>query len=123
MEVNQGALRYGDGVVARTEDGKKIIRKGEFVLRENNDLFVPALWRTRKEIIAYSQNGYENKSWTLPEQWNGVSRVDLYNINLEGGNLVKRDVPVTGSKLRLSLGKDEAISVLPAGTKFSGVSR
>jgi hypothetical protein len=123
LEFNQGVLRYSDGVVARTEDGRKIIRKGEFVLRENDDLFVPALWRTQREIIAYSRKGYENKSWILPEQWKGVSRVDLYKITLEGSVLLKKDVPVTGSKLGLSIGNDEAISILPAGTRFSGGSK
>ena len=123
LEFNQGALRYSDGVVARTEDGRKIIRKGDFVLRENDDLFVPALWRTQREIIAYSRNGYENKSWILPEQWKGISKVDLYKITLKGGVLLKRDLPVTGKKLSLSIGNDEAISVLPAGTKFSEGSK
>jgi hypothetical protein len=114
---------YSDGVVARTEDGRKIIRKGDFILRENDDLFVPALWKTQPEIIAYSQRGYADKSWILPESWKGDSKVDLYKITLEGGVLLKRNVPVTSRKLSLSVGADEAISILPAGAKFSGGSR
>ena len=36
-----GVLYYSAGVVARTEEGRRIIRQGDFVLRENDDLFVP----------------------------------------------------------------------------------
>ena len=58
MKFENDALYYSDGVVARTEAGKRIIRKGDFVLREDDHLFVPALWN-KKEIIAYSQPGYK----------------------------------------------------------------
>lgn len=62
------ALYYSDGVVARVEDGKNIIRKGDFILRENDNLFVPALWN-ENEIIAYSAEGYDNRSWRMLEGW------------------------------------------------------
>ena len=42
------ALYYSDGVVARVENGKKIIRKGDFILRENDNLFVPCLLYTSR---------------------------------------------------------------------------
>jgi hypothetical protein len=116
------ALFYSDGVVARTEEGRKMIRKGAFVLRDNDDLFVPALWSEKKEIIAYSRDGYENKAWLLPDDWKDVKSVDLYKITLEGCVPLKKDVPVTGGKLGLSTGKDEAVSVVPAGTKLTGKS-
>ena len=122
LDFKQGVLRYSDGVVAGTEDGRKIIRQGDFILRENDDLFVPALWQTRKEIIAYSKNGYANKAWVLPESWKEVTKVDLYIITLEGGVRLQSGVPVTGHQLKLSIGRDEAISIVPAGTRLSGVT-
>ncbi len=108
------ALYYSDGVVARSEGGKRIIRKGAFVLREDNDLFVPALWQ-RHEIIAYSQTGYANKAWQLPDDWRKVKRVDLYQITLDGCAPLKANAPITDSKLVLSLGPGEAVSIVPAG--------
>jgi hypothetical protein len=104
-------LHYSDGLIARTEAGTNIIRKGEFVLRENDNLFVPALWK-EKEIIAYSKTGYENKLWQLPAEWSNVKSVDLYRITPDGCVLLKPRVIVTDSKLVLSLGKDEAVSCL-----------
>jgi len=111
-----GVLYYSDGVVAGTETGKNIIRKGEFVLRENDDLFVPALWN-EKEIIAYSREGYEDKSWQLPADWRGVKSVDLHRITMDGRVPLKQALPVTNSRVVLSLGKGEAISIVPAGTR------
>ena len=113
-------LYYSDGVVARTENGKRIIHKGDFVLREDDNLFVPALWSEKKEIIAYSRDGYENKSWQLPADWKDFKSVDLYRITLEGCVPLKAGVPLTDGKLSLSLGKDEAVSVVSAGTNLSG---
>ena len=126
-----GALYYSDGdcaarircaaaaqAVAQTESGRKVIRKGDFILREDDDLFVPALWNA-KEIIAYSQSGYRNKTWRIPEEWRNVRRVDLSAITCEGCALLKKNVPITGGKLVLSLGKEEAVSIVPSALPAS----
>jgi len=112
-------LAYSDGVVARVEDGKKMIRRGDFVLREDDNLFVPAPWRKR-EIIAYSRLGYTGRTWLLPDAWRRVKGVDLYRITLGGRSLLQRCVPVIQSRLSLSLAPEEAISLVPAGTHVSG---
>ena len=108
------ALYYSDGVVARVEDGKNIIRKGDFILRENDNLFVPALWN-ENEIIAYSAEGYNNRSWRMPEGWEKVSSVDIYSITMNGSTLKQSAVPVKNGLLMLTLEKEEAVSIVPAG--------
>ena len=113
-------LQYSEGVVARVEAGKNVIRKEDFVLRENDDLFVPALWK-KKEIIAYSRTGYHDKPWQLPSEWGNVKSVDLYRITLDGCTPLKKRVPVTNAKLVLSLEKDESISIVPADCMVSGM--
>ena len=119
VKLENNALHYSDGVVARTEGGKRIIRKGDFVLREDDHLFVPALWNG-KEIIAYSRQGYASKTWQLPEDWKGIQSVDLYQITMEGCAPLQKGVPVTDAKLVLSLDKEQSISILPAGAKLAG---
>jgi hypothetical protein len=109
-------LFYSDGVIARIEAGKNVIRKGDFMLREDDHLFVPALWND-KEIIAYSRLGYRNKSWILPDDWRDVKRVDLYSITSEGCVPLKTGIPVTDRKLLLTLEADEAISIVPEGSR------
>ena len=89
------------------------------MLREDDNLFVPALWH-KQEIIAYSRNGYENKSWQLPDDWGKVKSVDIYRITLDGCVPLKKSDPVSDSKLLLSLEKEEAVSILPAGAKLPG---
>ena len=118
VKFESQTLRYSDGVIARTEAGKNIIRKGDFVLRENDNLFVPALWH-KKEIIAYSKTGYEDKTWRLPDEWSNTKSVDLYRITLEGCRLLKPRVAVIDSKVVLSLGEEEALSIVPAGARIS----
>lgn len=108
------ALYYSNGVVARVEDGKNIIRKGDFILRENDNLFVPALWNDN-EIIAYSGDGYEGRSWLMPEGWEKISSVDIYSISLTGSTLKQSSVPIRNGLLMLTLGKEEAVSIVPTG--------
>jgi len=119
VKFENGSLFYSDGVVARNESGRHIIRKGDFVLRENDDLFVPALWH-KQEIIAYSKLGYASKSCQLPDDWKKVKDVDVYRITLEGCVPLNKGVPVSDNKLVLSLERDEAVSIVPAKGKLSG---
>ncbi|HOX40493.1 MAG TPA: endo-alpha-N-acetylgalactosaminidase family protein [Candidatus Brocadiia bacterium] len=113
VKFEKETLYYNDGVIARIENGRKIIRKGDFVLREDDDLFVPALWN-EKEIIAYSRSGCRDKAWLLPDDWRDVKGVDISRITMEGLRLLKRDVTVIDRKLSLSLDADEAVSITPA---------
>jgi hypothetical protein len=113
LKVEAGAVHYSGGVIARTEDGKKIIRKGPFLLRENDDLFVPALWNPR-EIVAYSRQGYTDKSWQVPADWASVKQVTVQNITLQGLASDKTTVPVIDGALRLTLKADQAVSIAPA---------
>ncbi len=113
LKVEAGAVHYSGGVIARTEDGKKIIRKGPFLLRENDDLFVPALWNP-KEIVAYSRQGYTDKSWQVPADWASVKQVTVQNITLQGLASDKTTVPVIDGALRLTLKADQAVSIVPA---------
>lgn len=107
-------LFYSDGVRASMEGGHKIIRRGDFILRDNDDLFVPALWLPRA-IIAYSRLGYTGRSWVMPPDWKGIGRVDVYRISLDGEELVERGKVVAGERLTLGLQAGEAVVIVPAG--------
>ena len=115
-KVENDALFYSEGVVALTESGKRVIRQGDFVLREDDNLFVPARWK-KKEIIAYSKLGYTNRAWQLPADWSMVKSVDLYGITLEGSVPVTKGLAVANGKLLLSLQEGEAVSIVPAGNE------
>ena len=119
VKFENDALFYSEGVVARKEGGKRVIRRGEFVVREDDDLFVPALWHEH-EIIAYSKTGYAGKTWQLPENWGKVKYVDVDRITLEGNVPLQKRLPVLDGHLRMTLEKEEAVSIRPVGAKLSG---
>jgi hypothetical protein len=107
-------LYYSDGVVAGEFDGRKIIRQRDYVLVEDGDVFVTAIWRS-KEIIAYSTDGFVDKRWTMPSGWEDTTTVDLYRIAIEGVELVDEGRAIEDGQLTLSLAADEAISIVPSG--------
>lgn len=105
-------LYYSEGVKAGTENGHRIVRRGNFVLRDNDDLFVPVLWKTN-EIMAYSDKGYTNRQWILPETWQNVKAVAIYEIGLNGKTLIEKRKPISNGKLELSLKEGGAVSIVP----------
>lgn len=111
-------LYYSDGVIAREENGHRIIRKDNFILRDNDNLFVPALWQD-KEIIAYSKDGYSQRNWVMPEDWASIKEVDIYSITIDGNQIKKESVPIHNGKLAISLEKGEAISIIPTKNNFN----
>ena len=70
----QNIVTYSDGLVA--DAGNRLVTENGRLLRDGNDMLFPAIWRSdRKELIAYSESGYNRREWTLPDDWAGVSMV------------------------------------------------
>ena len=74
---------------------------------------MPALWRREKTLIAYSREGYDNKTWQLPPEWKDVDSASLFRITLNGHEKV-REVTVTNGTLSLAMDKREALMIVPA---------
>jgi hypothetical protein len=91
-----------------------IKRSGEFI-RDGNDLFVPALWRSGKEIISYSESGFSNRSWKMPPEWGNVASVDIYNITTNGLVSARKGAAIQSGRLTLSVAAGKAVSIVPAG--------
>jgi len=106
----QRVAYYSDGLTVSLKDS--LITHHDMVLRQGNDLFVPAVWRTQREVIAYSRNGYASKIWVLPSGWSEVKAVELFRIDGSGQHFLKR-LPVVDRRVCLSLLKGEAIVVRP----------
>lgn len=110
----EGVLYYTDGVRAGTENGHQIIRQGDFVLRDNDDFFVPVLWKNR-QLMAYSEQGYQERKWHLPPGWQGVRNVDVYRVGVNGTTLHSQSIPVKDKKITISVSSGEALLIVPAG--------
>jgi hypothetical protein len=117
-----GILYYSDGLIAGNIEGKKTIKKGDYVLVENDNVFVEAKWK-EKEIIAFSKDGYSNKTWVMPQSWKGVKSIDTYRITLTGPEQIESGKKIENGQLVLTLGKDEAISVVPNGFNINQYSK
>jgi hypothetical protein len=115
-------LYYSDGLIAGEFNGKKTIKKGNYVLVEDDNVFVEAKWK-EKEIIAYSKNAYSNKLWAMPESWKGIRSVDLYKITINGPELIESGKKIENGQLVLTLGKDEGISIVPNGFNINQYSK
>lgn len=107
-------LYYSDGLIAGEIDGKKTIKKGDYVLVEDDNVFVEAKWK-EQEIIAYSKEGYSNKQWVMPESWVGVKSVDLYKISIQGLEQIESGKKIENGILELTLSRDEGVSIAPHG--------
>lgn len=102
-------VEYSDNLVS--DYAAKKIYKGKLVLREGGDVFCPALWITdHKEILAYSEDGYYLKNWTLPSDWKGVESVKVYTVT-KSGLENERTLKVTDKKLALGLSAGEMVSI------------
>ena len=76
----------------------------------NTDVLIPALWIGNNHLLAYSKNGYVNKSWTLPEDWKKTQNVQLSRITTAGKSTPETIKPVAG-KLVLTLVRDEMVLI------------
>jgi len=115
MSFDGNTATFSGGVIT-SFPGKHVIKTGEDFLQDGDEVFIPALWRPNKELIAYSAAGYADRAWRLPQDWAGIRKVDVYRITLEGLIPQQRGLEVSPQgALTLTLGADEGVSIVPTG--------
>jgi hypothetical protein len=107
---NYKTVGFSSDVKTVLSGGQYTLTSGTRILAENDDIFIPALWISSKSIIAYSKDGYESKTWTLPGDWSGVKSVRLCKVNDTGSE--EFDVQkIYSGKITLSVKKDQMILI------------
>lgn len=101
-------VNYSDGVV--TDWHKKTVTWNGVLLRDNNDIFFPLAWKDNEEIMAYSQEGYNNREWKLPAGWEGVTSVTAYPLT-ENGLGKGTEIKVKDGGITLSLAPNSILSI------------
>lgn len=102
-------VTYSDGL--KSDYKNQTVTQNGVTLRDHNNIFFPLLWITdHKEIMAYSVNGYNRKTWTLPADWAGADHVTVYTIS-ESGLGEPQEVSVTNGTIQLSLEPNEMLSI------------
>ena len=122
LSTDLSEATLSDGLVVRLyRDRRYTIEHNGWLLREGDNVFVPALWLKNKELIAYSADGYEQKTWQLPPDWKGVRKVAISEITM-AGNQKLASIPVHSHHLSLSLHAGQAVSIVPVDTGEMGRS-
>ena len=111
-----GTLFMSDGIVSTETQ----LTQNGLLLRDKEDVFIPEVWLTHKEIMAFSPVGYSNRTWTLPDDWQNVALVDVYNLSKSGPRLLQSRVTVTNHSVSLSLSPMRGKIVAVAGTDIRG---
>lgn len=114
LRLENNVVVYSDGLVANANN-RTVFRDGKLI-RENDNVFVPATWK-ENEVIAYSANGYTNKTWRFQKEFEATA-VDVYSIDKTGATLIASNIDVTNGRITLSLAANQMVSVVPAGTKI-----
>jgi hypothetical protein len=110
-EVNE--VRFSDNLTSRVVQGKTLIKHGDVIIRDGNDVFVPALWKEDREIIAFSANGYSQRRWKLPSSFHALNSLYVHEITVDGLRFLQ-EVPIINGDVTMSLGQNQAVSLLPA---------
>jgi len=93
--------------------GRSVMTENGLILRDGDDILIPALWRPERSLVAYSAAGYANRSWTLPPGWKGVGAVEVAEITLSGLHHLG-SVPVSKGAVQLTLKPDQALLLTSA---------
>ncbi|MGI2298186.1 S-layer homology domain-containing protein [Paenibacillus sp. GXUN7292] len=108
-------IAFSGGVTSSKVNDKSIIKQGEVLLVDGTDVFVPALWKKEtREIIAFSESGYTERSWKLPLEWSDVERVHIFEIGMGLPRLIQQDAAIVDGEIRLSLLPGQAFYLTPA---------
>ena len=77
---------FEDGVRTKyEEEGDKMsVAKDGIILASDGDVFIPAVWLGNNNIVAFSENGYTDKTWTLPEGVDLPRNVKAWTIDQNG---------------------------------------
>lgn len=99
-----------DGVRTMVKDDIMYVAKDGQPLVEGGDVFVPAGWLGDNAIIAFSENGYENKTWTVPAGVNLSGQVKAWLIDANGRTEFKT-FQLRKHQLTLSLAPGEMVLI------------
>lgn len=108
---NYKAVQFSDNVHTELSNGHFVLRKGESILVEDNDVCIPAQWLgENRNLILYSENGYKEKTWTLTDSFPKSGNVTLYEITEKGKKKigVKK---VTNRKITIGLNSNEMVLI------------
>lgn len=103
---------FEEGVMTKyLEEGEKMyVVKDGLPLAYEGDVFIPAVWLENDNIVAFSENGYARKTWTLPEGMNLPRNAKAWTITQDGRSEFT-DFKITGRNVTLTLAPGQMVLI------------
>ena len=99
---------FEKGVRTFYDRGNMHLAKDGNVLAENGDIFVPAVWLDDQSLVAFSENGYSSRTWTIPAGCAIMSDTPAYTIEYNNKTPFT-DFKLDGRQLTLSLAPGQMV--------------
>jgi hypothetical protein len=77
---------------------------------DENNVFMPALWCKDKTVIAYSKEGFINKSLNLPKDWTYTKQVKIEELTFDGPLHLKEET-IQNESLSLTLQAGQIVKI------------
>lgn len=103
MGINE-RCEFSNGIISYCKDGR--IVQNDAVIKDGDTLCLPFVHK-ESCYFAYSKNGDE-RTWKIAES--GSLKADIYRIS-ENGNKFLKELEITGGRLPLQIGKEEALLI------------
>jgi len=110
---NKKVVFTGDVQTKIEEDNFYLTQSGKTLLK-NGDVFLPALWLEKPGIIAFSEKGFKNRKWELPDELNNVAEFEVLEITLNGNQYIQKMKNENGG-ITLSLKPGQGVVLIPVG--------
>lgn len=110
-------LEFEDGVRTMLKGGVLSVAQGDALLAEGGDVFVPANWLGMAAMVAYSENGYADRVWTVPEGTSLPADARGWTVGPHGRTPFK-GFSVKGRQARLTLAPGQMVLLASPGTRI-----
>ena len=101
---------FENGVRTQMKDNILTVAKDGEILSDEKDVFIPALWIGNSSVIAFSENGYDERTWTVPEGVKLSGRAKGWILDASGRKEFK-NFEVKRGKVTLSLDPGEMVLI------------
>lgn len=101
---------FEDGVRTHYKDGKMYVAKDGNVLADGGDVFIPAVWLGNGSIVAFSENGYTSKTWTVPAGVVLPRNAKAWTIG-QDGRTEFTDFKISGHQVTLTLAPGQMVLI------------
>ena len=112
MDKDEKKVIFSNDVETTVADNNFILKSSGKTLVENGNVLLPALWLDKPELIAFSEKGFQNKSWQLPDEFEKIAEFEMFEITING-NLFLQNINTDSGNLNFSLKPGQGVVFIP----------